>query len=629
MNKLFRSIILLLVFLSLSLNISCDIFRSIDPELKVQRDAYYTIVEAHALKQLWIYDFFGTFSDNYTRGQLFVYEPTMNELNDLWDEFNVLMSYTDAMEAAIDTLEALENDPLAKGFNKSLVSSGVVSSLFDFFRGGKAVSENSRKRILMITSNMPQSEKTELFNDMLRTKWRNEFSDENDFWTKLQNGEIDDKASQIYNDFYGGSFTSDNNTFGTLALDKNLTPGKIFVKEGAKLVEKGAAVIVETAKAATPLGAGIDLVEAGKKWWEKGEKLVDKPMDLVKDEIKERITGKLAGMIDIDGVVDAAGLGEGAGTAVKALMDATIGTSDTQELIEKGIDWGTAKISSPDKSIIPEIVVAEKQGIGGGLPDIILGVGNYINSAGELLLTLPAGNWDITPRDKFGASNAEPAVIITAQEETDVICEENDDKSDSLDVALHNFNFIQIAMASGASIGGGYNIDNRLDSAYALKWVGKSFSVEREHIYDTSTDNQSSYNKETIDIDGVISIASYDQFEITVSVTKTYERFIEGVKSTIRTTRIDGIAVPAAYSRKDSYGEMWSYFIINPVYNSELLPSLSTFLDFEYQALGYYTSGDDAGTVRNETLYNTIENTDDAYINIRLGYTNYKMVTDY
>ncbi|RKY54852.1 MAG: hypothetical protein DRP93_04570, partial [Candidatus Neomarinimicrobiota bacterium] len=405
MKILIRHIVSWSLIFSLALFISCDIFRNVDPEQRAQRDAYYTIVEAHALKQLWIYKFLGTFSDNYTRGQLFVYEPTMNELDDLWDEFNVLMSYTDAVETAIDTLEALENDPLAKSFNKSLVSSGVVSSLFDFFRGGKAVSENSRKRILMITSNMPQSEKTELFNDMLRSKWRREFSNENEFWTKLQNGELDNKASQIYNDFYSGSFTSDNNTFGTLALDKNLTPGKIFVKEGAKLVEKGAAVIVETAKAATPLGKGIDVVEAGKKWWEKGEKLVDEPMDLVKDEIKERIAGKIAGMVDIDGALDAVGIGEGAGTAVKALMDASIGTSDTQELIGKGIDWGMAKISSPDKSIDPEIIVAEKQNDDNSLPNIILGVGNYVNRLGETFLTLPEGDWKIMVQDAWGQVN--------------------------------------------------------------------------------------------------------------------------------------------------------------------------------------------------------------------------------
>ncbi|MCK5816894.1 MAG: hypothetical protein KAH15_02710 [Candidatus Marinimicrobia bacterium] len=606
MKKFFRSPMILLVLLSLSLNISCDILTPIDPELRDEHEAYYTIVEAHALKQLWIYDFFGTFSDNYTRGQLFVYEPTMNELNDLWGEFNVLMSYTDAVEAAIDTLESLAKDPLASSFNKTLASSGVVSSLFDFFRGGKAVSENSRKRILIITSNMPQSEKTELFNDMLRTKWRNEFTDENDFWTQLQSGDIDDKASQIYNDFYGGSFTSDNNTFGTLALDKNLTPGKIFVKEGADLVEKGAAVIVETAKAATPLGAGIDLVETGKKWWEKGEKLVDKPMDLVKDEIKERIVGKLAGMVDIDGAVDAAGLGEGAGTAVKALMDATIGTSDTQELIEKGIDWGTAKISSPDKSIDPEIVVAEKQNDDGSLPNIILGVGNYINHAGELLLTLPAGDWDITARDAWGQSNTPATTTITAQQETIVavtssISDSTDtEEEENLDIANLNlgaYNKITVTVENGSNH---YGKSNSAIRGYEVNWSKNTFSLTYDEPF-----GGVDY---TYSINGNVSLSSYDQVAVYLSLNFTSTEYnADGLLYREYETDINIIDLPFTYTINDYNRNPEHNFRIDLNNNPDLLSALSSYVRYNHRYTVYYTYGDDIGEIRSETNTNNFD----------------------
>jgi hypothetical protein len=599
MKKFFRSMMILLVFLSLSLNISCDIFRNIDPELKVKRDAYYTIVEAHALKQLWIYEFLGTFSDNYTKGQLFVYEPTIDELDELWDEFNVLMSYTDAVEAAVDTLEALENDPLAKGFNKTLVSSGVVSSLFEFFGAGSDVSKNSRNRILTIISNMPQSEKTELFNDMLRTKWRREFSDENDFWTKLQNGEIDDKASQIYNDFYGGSFTSDNNTFGTLALDKNLTPGKIFVKEGAKLVEKGAAVIVETAKAATPLGAGIDVVEAGKKWWEKGEKLVDKPMDLVKDEIKERIAGKIAGIVDVDGALDAVGIGEGAGTAVKTLMDASIGTSDTQELIEKGIDWGMAKISSPDKSIDPEIVVAENQNPGLGLPDIILGVGNYVNQIGETLLTLPEGDWDITARDAWGQTNTPSTTTIVAQQETqvDISISSNDDvvAGDSLDINSLDFDgcdCFYFVLNSGNSQ---YSFYNRPDSGQILSWTKNTFSLSYEETL-WGIDYETSFS-------GNVSLISYDQaglYATAIEIRSYYNDDGNIAQKYEMEVTLHGLPLTNIWR---ALGDKIIYsFEIAPNKNVDLLSSIGTFVSYTYRTTHYSTDGETLGNIESQTL---------------------------
>jgi len=396
------------------------------------------------------------------------------------------------------------------------------------------------------------------------------------------------------------------------------------------LIKKGGTVIIEAVKTiAPPLGAGIDLVESGKKWYEKGEKMVDKPLKFVADEIKSRTAAKIAGMVDVDGLVDHAGISEGLANSAKVLMEVSIGTSDSQELVEKGIDWGVAKLSSPDKSITPEVIVAENKNPSAGLPEYIFGVGNFVNQAGETLMTLPEGDWDITPRDKHGNTNKEPAVKIEAQKETEVICENDDDKADSLHLALHNFNKISISISSGSSIGGGFNVLNAIDSTYALKWAGKTFSAEFEKTFDTSTPNQSSYNIESIDFEGIISIASYDQLEVTVSGTYIYERYINDILISRRITRIDGIAVPAAFSRKDSYGNMWSYFIINPVYNSELLPSLSTYLDFEYHSTSYYSAGDNAGEFRSEIIYNTIENPLDGYIDIRFGYTDYKVISDY
>ncbi|MBW6458623.1 MAG: hypothetical protein K0B52_05600, partial [FCB group bacterium] len=392
---------------------ACDRFPS-DPDLGDPQDALYVLIQAHALKQLWLYHYYETFSNGYEEGQLFVYEPTEKELEALHEELRDLILLKDDVIVAAQTLTdslGLTPSPLSK-------TSGIFGSLFSFFSEGAAMGERSRERILLVVSNMSTEERNNLFHNQLRSKWQRDFYDENDFWTKLQNGDLDEKASSIYNDFYDNSDL--NNRFVSLANDRNLSPGNIFVKEGASLAEKGMDVVIEATKIATPLGKGMDMVDEGKKWWEKAEKAVDKPLDLLGDEFKERVAGKLAGMMDIDGAVNAVGLGEKTAKAVKILAEISVGTDDTQELYEKAIDWGVAKITSPDKSITPEVIVAENKSGGGGFPDLIFGVGNYVNNVGEILMALPAGNWDINAMDKKGEKAATPSVTITAQQETAV-----------------------------------------------------------------------------------------------------------------------------------------------------------------------------------------------------------------
>ncbi|MDD3966811.1 MAG: hypothetical protein PHP63_07165, partial [Candidatus Marinimicrobia bacterium] len=300
-----------LAFLSLSF-FACDRFPS-DPDLEDPRDALYVLVEAHALKQLWIYHYFETFSNGYEEGQLFVYEPTEAELESLYEELNNVLQYKDNVILAAQTLTdslGLTPSPLSK-------TSGIFGSLFSFFSEGAETGERHRDRIFLVVSNMSSEERNNLFHNQLRPKWQREFSDADDFWTKLQNGDLDDRTGSIYNDFYDNSDL--NNRFVSLANDKNLSPGNIFVKDGASLVEKGVDVVLETGKIVTPLGGGADIVEEGNKWWEKAEKAVDKPLNLLEDEIKERVAGKLTGMVDIDGAVNAVGLGEKTATAVKIL----------------------------------------------------------------------------------------------------------------------------------------------------------------------------------------------------------------------------------------------------------------------------------------------------------------------
>ena len=416
MKKILRywgslSVILLVLF-----SISCDILTPLDPELKTEKEAWDVIIEAHAMKQLWFHNFFRTYSNNYSRGQLFIYEPTKAQLDLLIEEFNELMTYTAAVEAAVDTIDAMANDLSKTPLAKSTARAGLLSALKDFFSAGSEVNENNRKRIIMIASNMSQADRDQLYDELVIGKWQRDIGTSSEFWAKLQNGDLDDKASTLYKNFYDGA-NSLLNPFTGLANDKNLTPGKMLAKDGMNLCNKGMDVVLETGKTIVPgLGQATDILDAGKDYYEKAEKMVDKPMEFLSDEIKSRGAAYVAGIIDIDSKLDS----EGAGKYVKTIAELTLGSDDPQELIEKGIDAGIARIKSTDNSIKTDIVIAENKQPGAGLPDYIFGIGTYAQEANEFILNLPSGNWGITAKDNIGYSSTPVTVAVVTQQESTV-----------------------------------------------------------------------------------------------------------------------------------------------------------------------------------------------------------------
>lgn len=585
--------VFILAFLSLSF-FACDRFPS-DPDPEDPRDALYVLVEAHALKQLWIYHYFETFSKNYEEGQLFVYEPSEAELESLYEELNAVLQYKDNVVVAAQTLTdslGLTPTPLSK-------TSGIFGSLFNFFSEGDEVGERHRGRILLIVSNMSPGERSDLFHNQLRSKWQREFLDADDFWTKLQNGDLDNRTGSIYNDFYDNSDL--NNRFVSLANDRKLSPGNIFVKEGASLVEKGADVVLETSKIVTPLGKGADIVEEGKKWWEKAEKAVDTPMELVKDEIKERVAGKLAGMMDIDGVVNAVGLGEKTANGLKILADISVGTDDTQELYEKAIDWGVAKISSPDKSIAPEVIVAENKSGGSSVPDMIFGVGNYVNNLGEILMSLPAGNWNVTAVNKKGEKASAPAITVTAQQETTVNIQMTGSLHEDVKTRLERANFISIYFQYGD-----YTQNMGMESSrdYLLSSGGTSFGT----AYDYVNDDGVHY---ILNISGNTTIITYDLPGINISASRSIRQPNDGsglYKHWENEISINNL--PFAYFS----GSTGAYFEIDDYYNTEYRASLSAIVNFSERTITYNSEGE----IISDTTVSTIQDPGQARLRVGL-----------
>lgn len=488
----------------------------VDQENKEQRDAYYTVIEAHALKQNWMFHYFELCSDNYADNQLFLYDPQAEEMDAFWEELVSLLDYEEAVTAAAAIIRNAQGQTSAIMETERLKSvAGLFDAMTGFYNWASGAGENSRKRINIVGSYLTAEEKKELYDVMLRSKWKDEFAGSDDFWTQLESGKLDKKAPQIFNDFYYGSAASDSNPFFSLAQDRGLTPAKIVVKEGAKGIEAGSAVLVETFKAATPLGKGIDVLETGQKWWEKTDKITSKPRAFIADEIKERISNKLDGFVDVDGFSDASGLGDVVGKAAKNLVNTVGFASNPENASIPGDNWGAVKVSSSDKSLVPEVIYAEQSG--NNFPEIILGVGNFVNNLGETFIALPTGNWSFTALDNKGLSASLNNLAVDDYKLTSVelndesIGEEVTDEQalpDSIQIALRTYTTVRLNLfdASSSNYVETWDITNRISGFSApvapINWNGGVFTCNFEIIREKSSE----HTKFEVNIGGTVSL---------------------------------------------------------------------------------------------------------------------------
>jgi hypothetical protein len=507
----FASVIILLILVSL--NISCDLFGPSDPVAKTKTDAWATIINAHAAKQHFYNEYFRINSNNYKRGKLFVYEPNEAEINYLWEMFYSVLNLADDVDAAVDTLVYMATEdgmPLAK----TNVSSSVFGALADFFGMGKGVFVKNRKRILLIASNMSKFDRDQLYNELVIVKWKKEIGTADEFWAKLQNGDLDDKASTLYKLFYDYS-NSLLNPFTYYAHQSKLTPGMTMAKDGMELCNKGINVVIETAGVVVPgLSKAKDLYDDSKDLLEKSKKMVDKPLDAIYDEVKSRAIGKVSGMVDVDNYFDP----DGAAKYVKILAEVSVGTDDPDELIEKGIDYGIAKLTSSDKSIKPDYAIAKNQQPTGGIPAFLIAVGNMGKNANEFIMNLPGGNWDITAKDRNGQSSSTKSTVITSQQETavDVVLSDSTNTDnpntaklsevlDSLGINLNELYKLYITLWDGGSPWYPQSLSNNgYIDYYALHWSGHNFTsrLDKEIVY---RENLYYFKTLTVDLDWNIS----------------------------------------------------------------------------------------------------------------------------
>lgn len=370
-------------------------------EVTEARAEIETITEFAAVKQSVTYDILSTFSDNYTKKLFNEGDLTYEEIDHLFERISSLNSYEGNVEEAMNSL--LYKTSLNKSGNINAVN-GLGDALSGFFNWVSGSGKRSRNRIMTVASNMSEGERTKLYNS-LRSDWKGKSSNEADFWNKLENGDYDNQAPQMYNDFYHNA----DSDFPYLAQEKGLTIQKIVHKEGAEGVEKGGKLMIEVTKTVTPLGEGMDMVEKAEEYKEKIVKIYTDPSGAIKDEVKSAIANKIGGFIDIDGAVNSDLISENTGKAIKFITDYTLGSDDPAEWIKKGIDFGLGKLLDSDtKGSKADIVLAEKKNDDGEGPSVVISIDpkdddSSVDDVIDILVS--AGNWIFSTFDAEGNSD--------------------------------------------------------------------------------------------------------------------------------------------------------------------------------------------------------------------------------
>jgi hypothetical protein len=364
------------------------------------RQPYEVLLEANAVKQAAMYDVIKAFSNDY-QDKFLSRDLTYEQIDAVFDGFARAAAFEEEVEKALLLIDKANKDSeLYRRYPAAAEVRGIGDAMRQFYGWASGSSKRSRNRILTVASNLSEADRTRLFNG-LRPHWKNQAGSEADFWKNLEQGKFDNAASQMYNDFYHNAETD----FADLAIERGLSIQKIVVKEGAEGIEKGAGVIIETTKLVHPgLGQGIDMVEKGIEYVEKAEKIFTDPAGALVDEIKDQVAGKIGGFVDIDGVIDATGIGEELGEAMKVMLDAALGSDDPAEWVKTAIDWGAAKFIDEDKpGNKMDIIVAELQNAATNKkPQVIIGVTTDQSDDSSIDLVLPPGEWSVTAVDIQG-----------------------------------------------------------------------------------------------------------------------------------------------------------------------------------------------------------------------------------
>lgn len=323
-------------------------------------------------------------SDNFSRNML---KGTVSR-----EEYDVFFGKVAEMAPHVKEYEAAFKNLEKSGILTSVSTKGIIQSGANFLSWITGSGENSRERILKVASNLPAEQRTDLYNN-LRSDWKGKASGEKDFWNKLEKGDFDNQASQMYNDFY-----HNNMDFAETSTDKGLTIQKIFVVEGSKGVEAGSELMVDVLQTTTTFVSGPDAGDVGEMTLD----IYNASSGANTSEISQELTENINGMDPQDPTVKELGAGYAAKMAaiIKEIND--VAKTDAENA--PGTNRSFVFVEDDDTESKSDIVVAQNpSATSASVASIYVTIGNIIDEGEKFIYTiLNKGKWLISAIDAEG-----------------------------------------------------------------------------------------------------------------------------------------------------------------------------------------------------------------------------------
>lgn len=408
-----------LVMLVLSSCENGDTPLSPDIEKTEVRDAYLFLVEAHAVKQEGMFTIIKAFSNDY-KSKFLSEEMTEEQLMtvaETLDSFSAFAAeHRDELEDARNIFEYYNPKKDLKG------------SMVDFWGWISGSAKRARTRVLTVASNLTKEERSQLYNDWLRDETKQEFESEDDFWKKLEKGDLDTKANSIFADF------NNNLEFIEMAQEKDLDIHKIFVKEGAEGINKGATVLIEAVKEATPLGEGMGMVENAADFVDNAEKAVDSPLDGdgKLDQVENALKDYLNGYLPIDEIIDNSEMANDLSESLKNLYNSSKGALNPENWLDRNPTWGGVKIIDKSETGSEcDIVIAESTDSNfDNITQVLIGLTDYVSNNTGFEMVVPEGNWEFKSVDIWGNFEKQIADVIAGTMSELSVFSDPDENSD-------------------------------------------------------------------------------------------------------------------------------------------------------------------------------------------------------
>lgn len=172
--------------------------------------------------------------------------------------YNVIDDIAGREEQYTEAIERLEDSGVLTRPTGS--TRGMLSDAWDFAKECKMTQTMGRQSVITIMRQLGWTNDAmklqQAYND-LPANVRRGYSNSQEFWHDFSAGKLDSRANQVFVNMY----TYADPDFGDKARDLNITPGKNITVAGAKLIEKGAALVIDASPMSTQLGYGKDIYE--------------------------------------------------------------------------------------------------------------------------------------------------------------------------------------------------------------------------------------------------------------------------------------------------------------------------------------------------------------------------------